>query len=62
MSKKGNFKCYVETKYAHPFEQTIMSHCYQETVKGKIKPGVLLLSPTEHERFDFYEAALRKEC
>ena len=62
MSKKGNFRCYLETKYAHPFEQTIMSHCYQETVKGKIKPGVLLLSPTEHERFDFYEASLRKEC
>jgi hypothetical protein len=38
-----------------------MSYAYQETVKGNIKPGLLLLTPTEHERFDFYSAELRKE-
>jgi len=61
LSKSGNYKCYLETKWAHPFEQTLMSHCYQETVKGNINPGILLLTPTEHDRFEFYEGSLRKE-
>jgi hypothetical protein len=39
-----------------------MSYSYQETIKGNINPGVLLLTPTEHDRFDFYPAELRKEC
>lgn len=62
MSKEGNYKCYLETKFANPYEQTLMSHCYQETVKGRIKSAVLLMTPTEHNRFDFYAAELRKEC
>jgi len=62
LSKTGNYKCYLETKWAYPFEQTLMSYCYQETVKGNIKPGILLLTPTEHNRFEFYDANLRKEC
>ena len=37
LTKKGNYKCYLETKWAHPFEQTLMSYAYQETVKGNIK-------------------------
>jgi hypothetical protein len=62
MDKEGNYKCYLKTKFAHPYEQTLMSHCYQETIKGEINPGLLLLTPTEHNRFDFYEGHLRKEC
>ena len=61
LTKTGNYKCYIETQWAHPFEQTLMSHCYQETVKGNIKPGILLLTPTEHDRFDHYSRDLRKE-
>jgi hypothetical protein len=61
LTREGNYKCYLETKWAHPFEQTLMSHCYQETVKGNINPGLLLLTPTEHNRFDFYDGNLRKE-
>ena len=61
MSKGGNYKCYLETKFAHAFEQTSMSYCYQETIKGNIKPGLLLLTPTEHNRFEHYEAGLRRE-
>jgi hypothetical protein len=61
LTKEGNYKCYLETKWAHPFEQTLMSYAYQETVKGNIKPGLLLLTPTEHNRFEFYSAELRKE-
>jgi hypothetical protein len=39
----------------------LMSYSYQETVKGKIKPGLLLLTPTEHHRFHHYDGSLRKE-
>jgi hypothetical protein len=38
-----------------------MSYAYQETVKGNIKPGLLLLTPTEHDRFEHYDGSLRKE-
>ena len=62
MSKEGNYNCYLKTKFATPFEQTLMSHCYQEMVKGKIKGSVLLATPTNHNRFDFYDGKLRKEC
>jgi hypothetical protein len=62
LTKKGNYKCYIETQWAHPFEQTLMSHCYQMTVKGNINQGLLLLTPTEHYRYDHYDSSLRKEC
>jgi len=62
MTKEGNYKCYIKTKFDWPHEQTIMSYVYQETVKGNIKPGLLLSTPTEHFRFEFYSAGLRKEC
>lgn len=62
LTKKGNYRCYLETKFQSPFEQTLMSYAYQETVKGKIKPGLLLLTPTEHDRFEHYSSELRKEC
>ena len=61
MNKEGNYKCYLETRWGHPFEQTLMSYCYQETIKGRINPGLLLLTPTEHNRFDHYDGKLRKE-
>jgi FkbM family methyltransferase len=61
VSKKGNTKMFLETKWGHPFEQTWMSHIYQETIKGRIKSGLLLLTPTEHDRFDHYDGSLRKE-
>jgi FkbM family methyltransferase len=62
MSKEGNYKCYLKTKYGMPYEQTLMSHCYQEMVKGNIMGSVLLSTPTDHNRFDFYDGSLRKEC
>jgi hypothetical protein len=61
LTKEGNYKCYLETKWAHPYEQTLMSYSYQETVKGNINPGLLLLTPIEHHRYEFYSAELRKE-
>jgi hypothetical protein len=62
MSREGNYNCYLKTKFQYPYEQTVMSNCYQETIKGNIKPGLLLSTPTEHNRFEFYDGSLRKEC
>lgn len=61
VTKEGNRKMFQETKWAHPFENTYMSHIYQETVKGNINPALLLLTPIEHNRFDHYSSGLRKE-
>ena len=61
VSKAGNKKMFLDTKWAHPFEQTWMSYMFQETRKGKIKPAVLLASPINHHRFAHYAAGLRKE-
>lgn len=62
VSKYGNVKMFLNTKWTYPYEQTWMSHIYQETVKGFINPAVLLLSPIKHDRFEHYSSKLRKEC
>ena len=61
VSKPGNKKMFINTTWAHPYEQTWMSHIFQETKEGKIKPAILLASPTEHDRFDHYDRSERKE-
>jgi hypothetical protein len=61
LSKEGNYKCYIETQFTYPYEQTLMSQCYKEMKQGKISAGVLLMTPTEHDRFEFYQGDLRKE-
>jgi hypothetical protein len=61
VSKEGNKKMFLDSTWAHPYEQTWMSYIYQETLKGKINPGILLATPTEHNRFDFYKGYERKE-
>ena len=61
VSKEGSKKMFLDTTWAHPFEQTWMSHMYQETIKGNLNPGLLLLTPTEHDRFEHYDGSLRKE-
>lgn len=61
VSKEGNRKMFLDVKWERPYEQTWMSHIYQETVKNRIKPGVLLATPTEHNRFDFYPKEERRE-
>jgi hypothetical protein len=61
VSKYGNEKMFIETTWAHPYEQTWMSYMYQKTKEGVIKPGLLLLTPTEHNRFEHYDKDLRKE-
>jgi hypothetical protein len=61
VSRPGNKKMFLDTTWAHPFEQTWMSHMYQLTKKGELNPGLLLLTPTEHDRFEHYNRELRKE-
>lgn len=61
LTKQGNYKCYLETKWQFSYEQTSMSYVYQETVKGNINPGLLLLTPIEHHRYEHYDGSLRKE-
>jgi hypothetical protein len=61
VSREGNKKMFLDTKWERPYEQTWMSYIYQETVKGNINSGILLITPTQHNRFDFYESSIRKE-
>ena len=61
VSREGNKKMFLNTKWAHPYEQTWMSYIYQETIKGNINPGILLATPTEHNRFEHYSREERRE-
>jgi hypothetical protein len=61
VSRAGNKKMFLDTKWAHPFEQTWMSHVYQLTKRKTIKSAVLLASPINHHRFEFYKSTERRE-
>ena len=61
VTKTGNRKMFLTETWARPHEQTWMSYMFQKTVEGEIKPGLLLITPTEHDRFDHYADGLRKE-
>ena len=61
VSKSGSKKMFLDTTWAHPYEQTWMSFMFQEVKKGHLNFGLLLLTPTEHNRFDHYSRELRKE-
>jgi hypothetical protein len=61
IGKAGNQKMFLDTEWANPYEQTWMSFMYQETVKGNLKPAVLLASPVKHDRIIWYEAHERRE-
>jgi hypothetical protein len=61
VSKAGNKKMFIDTKWAHPFEQTWMSYMYQETIKDNLNPAVLLASPIWHDRIKYYKPEERRE-
>jgi hypothetical protein len=61
VSKEGNRKMFIDTKWAHPYEQTWMSHIYQKTKEGEIRPAVLLASPIYHNRIKHYKPEERRE-
>lgn len=61
VSKEGNKKMFLDTTWTYPYEQTWMSFMFQETVKGNLNPGLLLATPTEHNRFEHYGHGERRE-
>ena len=61
MSRKGNKKVFLDTTWAHPYEQTWMSYVFQEQKKGNIKAAVLLASPIWHDRIKHYKPEERRE-
>ena len=61
VTKIGNKKMFLETTWAHPFEQTWMSYIYQKTISKEITSGILLATPTSHNRFEHYKSEERKE-
>lgn len=61
VSKEGNKKMFIDTKWSYPYEQTWMSHMYQLTKENKLKPAVLLASPIWHDRIKYYEPDERRE-
>ena len=61
VSKEGNKKMFIDTKWTYPYEQTWMSHMYQLTKENKLRPAILLASPIWHERIKHYEPGERRE-
>jgi hypothetical protein len=61
VSKEGNKKMFIDTKWGHPYEQTWMSYMYQKTKKGELNPAILLASPIWHERIKHYRPEERRE-
>lgn len=61
ISQEGNKKCFLETKWAAPFEQTWMSHIYTLTREKQVRPSILLSSPITHNRVHHYEGHERRE-
>ena len=59
--KKGNQKMFLDVTWARPYEQTWMSHMFQETKKGNLKPAILLASPINHNRIAHYTPEERRE-
>jgi hypothetical protein len=61
VSREGNKKMFLNTDWANPYEQTWMSHMFQETIAGRLTPAVLLASPINHNRIFHYLPEVRRE-
>ena len=61
VTKAGNRRMFLDTVFENPYEQTWMSHMYQLTIKGELRPAVLLASIVTHNRFHHYAAEIRRE-
>lgn len=61
VGKEGNQKMFIDTTWGHPYEQTWMSHMYQKTKEGSLRPAVLLAAPIWHDRIKYYEPEERRE-
>jgi len=58
---EGNQKCFLDTTWEHPFEQTWMSHMYTLSKNQQINTAILLASPITHNRVYHYGREERKE-
>lgn len=61
VGKEGNKKMFINTKWGHPYEQTWMSHMFQETMKKNLNPACLLAAPVNHNRIAYYKPEERRE-
>lgn len=61
VGRNGNKKMFLDTKWEFPYEQTWMSHMFQETLTGNLTSAILLASPITHDRTEFYPAEERRE-
>lgn len=61
VSQDGNRRMFLDTVFEHPYEQTWMSHMYQLTHRGELRPAVLLASVVTHHRFHHYDGRHRRE-
>lgn len=61
VGREGNRRMFLEVRWAHPFEQTWMSHLFQLSRSGQLRGAVLLASPVRHCRVHHYERTERRE-
>lgn len=54
ISKKGSYEIFLNPVFRFPAEQTMMAHAFEKMKIGKIKTGILLATPFEHIREEFY--------
>lgn len=54
ISKKGSFEIFMNPIHRFPAEQTMMAHAFEKMKIGKIRTGILLATPFEHIREEFY--------
>ena len=60
-NRKGNYTLFLDTIWQYPYENTMMSQGFQLQKAGRMKCGVLELTPVHHERFEHYPGEERKE-
>jgi hypothetical protein len=61
VGRQGNKRMFLDVKWARPYEQTWMSHMFQESRAGGLKPAVLLASLINHQRDYHYHPNERVE-
>lgn len=61
ISRRGNYKIFIESPLKHPYEQVWMANVFHQLRANELKAAVLALSPINHNRFVFYHAEERKE-
>lgn len=61
VGREGNRRMFLDSRWAHPYEQTWMSHMFQMSRRGELRGAVLLASPIRHRREHHYQRPERKE-